>query len=104
MAFTTRVFQDFVTSNYVGPAGLFGITPGAIPPRWTPEQLTRELMGEYATQPLNFQGTWLESTTQCIGIILQTVVQYTILLGTLAHKKLNNTQPEWDEWQKSVNA
>lgn len=99
-------FQNMVDSEYSGKAqgGMFGITPGAIPPHWTLDGLAHELMGEYITQPLNKRAEWKESDTQVLGIINQTVLMYAQIMGGIAHKVYQNTTPEWDAWVASNNA
>ncbi len=99
-------FQNMVDHEYSGkdrapndyPNGLFGITPGSTPPRWTLNQLAHELMGEYVTMPLNKRAEWSNTATEILGIIQQTVNNYADVLGQISAKTYSNTTPEWDLW------
>ncbi len=97
-------FQRMVDSEYIGVGGMFGITPGATPPRWTLAQLAHELMGEYVTMPLNKRAIWADDATVILGIIQQTVNKYAAILGDISKKKYENTTAEWDLWQEENQA
>ncbi len=99
-------FQTYVDYLYIGVGGQFGVTPySELIPRWTIGQLAAELMGEYVTQPKNFQVQWNEDFTHVLGIIQQTLNRYAADLGKWVTMKAPNDPTEdpqaaaWEKWR-----
>ncbi len=102
-----RSFQAYVNYCYIG-GGLFGVQPFSTQvPQWTIGQLSANLTGEYIKEPANFNASWNEDLTQCLGIIQDTVNKYAALLGKWAQMKATNDPAEdpgaaaWEAWRKA---
>lgn len=106
-------FQKMVDEEYSGihhlnadrraefPNGMFGITPGATPPRWTPQQLFADLVHTYTTMTKDNRAQWENSFDQIIGIIQTTVNNYIGVLGEINEKTYQNPTQEWLDYEAS---
>ncbi len=102
-------FQNLIDHEYSGkdratpefPDGNFGITPGATPPRWTPQKLFAELSHEYETMVNNNRAKWDTSFDKAVGMIQNTVNIFAKLVGDVAKAPHSNTTDEWDAWMEA---